>query len=47
MDEALAIKRRLDFDDYYTHEWPEFREQWLLDHPEDDWRAELADATYS
>lgn len=47
LDEALAIKGRLDFDDFYTHEWPELREQWLLDHPEDDWRAELAAATYS
>lgn len=47
MDEAMAMKRRLDFDDYYIHEWPEFREQWLLDHPEEDWRADLAAATYS
>jgi hypothetical protein len=47
MDEAMKIKRRLDFDEFYTHDWEEVREQWLLDHPEEDWRADLAVATFA
>lgn len=47
LDEALAIKLRLDFDDFYTHEWDGLRDDWLRANPEHDWRADLAAATYS
>ena len=45
--EAHAIASRLDFEDYYTHEWPEERAAWLRDNPEHDWRNDLATASYS
>ncbi len=47
MDEALKIKHRLDFDDFYEHEWDDIREDWLSRHPEHDWRDAVANATYA